>query len=356
MKVLFCGGGTLGPVTPLVAVLRQMRARDPWAHFAWVGTSTGPEGGLIEAENVSFHALPVAKLPRYLSREIFAFPFRYLAAKRMARRLIEAEKPDVVVTAGGYSGVPIIREAARRGIACALHQLDYEPGLSNRLVANYCRSVTTSFRYSYPPFGVSVLSEEIETPCRFAGVEQPISEEARKKFGIDSDRRVILVIGGGTGALVINQALADILDALLLHADVIHSTGPGKMQMRVERSGYHCFELLNEEQMRHAFAIADIVVARSGLGTLSELAALSKAAIVIPIPNSHQEANARAVERGIVWLHQTTIGFSDAMRNAILDLLKDEARRIALGAEIHHLLPTDTGHALAERWMKLVDA
>jgi UDP-N-acetylglucosamine--N-acetylmuramyl-(pentapeptide) pyrophosphoryl-undecaprenol N-acetylglucosamine transferase len=354
MKILFCGGGTLGPVTPLLAVLRRIREKDPTTTFAWAGTTTGPEGALVEAESVPFHAVPVARWPRHPSVEWLKFPFRYFAASRMAQELLATEKPDLVVTAGGYSGVPIIRLATKQGIPSALHQLDFEAGLSNYLVAKICSSVTTSFYYEVSPFGSAVASIQVETPCRFMETDLPTTEEAKNFFGIDLGRPVVFVMGGGTGALPINRALADILDELLLHADVIHATGIGRAVSRVERNGYQAFELMNEDQIRYAYAAADVVVSRAGLGSISELASLKKAAIVIPIPHSHQEANARAVEKGIVWLHQTKTGFSDALRNAVLDLLGDEARCHVLGFELHQLLPTDDGSALAKRWMKLL--
>jgi len=353
MKVLFCGGGTLGPVTPLLAVLRRMREMDPKVTFVWAGTSSGPEAALVEAEGVPFHSIPVAKAPRYLSTAWLRLPYDYLTARRMARQIIAHERPDLVVTAGGYTGVPVIREAARQGIPCALHQLDLEPGLSNKAVAKSCASVTTSFRYDDPPFGRSVASMQIETPCRFSEAFLPSVEDAKRIFGIDPSRKAVFVMGGGTGALAINEALAGILDEVLLHADVIHSTGVGKTTQNVEREGYHPFELLNEAQVKSAYAAVDIVVSRAGIGSLSELAALKKAAIVIPIPASHQEANACAVGQGIVWLHQTE-DMSDALRTSILETLKDEHRRIELGNELHRLLPTDDGSALAKKWVELV--
>lgn len=355
MKILFCGGGTLGPVTPLLAVLRQIRKQLPHATFAWAGTPNGPEAGLVEAEGVPFHAIPPVKFPRYFSAEWLKIPFRYIEARKMTREIIARERPDLIVSAGGYTGVPVIHIAAKEGIPCAIHQLDYEPGLANRAVAGLCSSVTTTFRYQSPPFGNSADSIQIETPSRFSSVTMPSANEAKKFFGIDTSRPVLFVLGGGTGAQAINEALADVLDELLNHADVIHSTGIGKSITHVERAGYHSFELMNEEQVRYAYAASDIVVSRAGLGTLSELAALQKAAIVIPLPDSHQEANARAVEKGIVWLHQTKTGLAEALRQVTLDLLRDESRRKSLGFELHRLLPTDDGSVLAARWLSVLE-
>jgi len=336
---------------PLIAVLRKARELDVRTLAVWVGTVHGPERGLVEAENVPFHAIPSAKLPRYPSVELLKAPVQYFLAGRMARQIIRRERPDLVVTAGAYVGVPVIRAAAKEGIVCALHQLDWKPTLSNRLVAHICRSVTTSFVYANPPFGPHVKSVHVKTPCRFSGSKMPTSEDAKRTFGIAASRKVIFILGGGTGARAINEAIRDVLDELLVHADVIHSTGKGKATSGLKRPGYHPFELMQEMSMRQAYAASDVVICRAGIGTLSELAALSKASIVVPIPRSHQETNARALQEGIIWLHQTQERCGDALRNAVKDLLTHEVKRNMLGSKLHQLFPTDDGYALAEKWM-----
>lgn len=351
-KFLFCGGGTLGPVTPLLAVLRRIREARPEAEFAWVGTEYGPEAALVEAEGVAFHALPRAALPRYPSQRWLTFPFDYLKAARMAKRILELERPALVASAGGFMQVPVMREAAKQGIACAVHQLDRVPLLSNKAVAAKCAAVTTSFGYAAPPFG-RVKSIQVATPCRFAKRRVPSREEAAERLGLDPTRPILLVFGGGTGALAINEAVASAIDELLKAAQVVHLTGKGKsVEHALEHPGYKVHDFFNENEMLDAYAAADLVVSRGGFGALSELAALRKAAIVVPIPHSPWVENAEALGDAVRLVKQTEYLGNDLLRN-VKDLLADDVGCQSLGRRLDEALPTDDGSALAGIWLDL---
>lgn len=351
-RILFCGGGTLGPVTPLLAVLRRMREVRPDLEFSWIGTAQGPEAPLVEGEGVGFHALPVAKVARYPDKSWFTFPFDYLKARKEAERLLKDIEPDAVFSAGGFMQVPIIRLASKMGIPCAIHQLDYTPLLSNKAVAGKCASLTASFDYPSPQFG-GMKAIRVATPCRFANVPTPTRETAAIEFGLDSNGPIVFVTGGGTGAVSLNEAISGILDDLPEKTQIIHLTGKGKMGESLERDGYKPYEFFNETQMLNAYCASDLVVSRAGFGALSELAALGKPTITIPLPNSPQEENVRALGDSIVSVHQGT-GFAENLKQQITRLLDDSSAREKLGRSLRQRLPTDDGRELAERWLGLL--
>ena len=353
-KILFCGGGTLGPVTPLLAVLRRMREMRPTLKFSWIGTPQGPEAPLVQAEGAAFHALPVAKLARYPSVNWLAFPFAYLTALREARKILEHEHPSAIFSAGGYTQVPVMRVAAKNKIPCAVHQLDYTPLLSNKAVAKQCRLVTVSFGYPVSPFGAHVKTVRVATPCRFAGIPTPERAAAATILGFNPDKPVVFITGGGTGAVALNQAVWEILDELLGQTQVLHLTGQGKMSGAPRREGYKAFEFFNETQMLNAYSAAVLVVSRGGFGSLSELAALSKPSIIVPLPDSPQNQNVRILGKGIVTVEQSG-HFATKLKNSILELLRDRQKRENLGHALHELLPTDNGSELAGRWLELLD-
>lgn len=344
----------MGPVTPLLAVMRQMRKRRPDINIVWAGTATGPERSVVEAEGIRFHVIPTVKLPRYFSWSWFTWPFAYASAKKQAQRVLDEVRPTLIVSAGGFTGVPLIREGAKRGITCAIHQLDVTVSLSNRIVASLCRLVTTSFHYPTSPFRGSSFVR-VATPCRFANAQLPSHEDAVKSFNLDPARPVIFVVGGGTGASAINNAIQKILDVELRSAQIIHLTGIGKTklasgQLIAPKPGYVVAEFFDEMQMTQAYAAADLVISRAGMGSISDLASLSKPTILIPIPNSHQEENAKQFAVPIV--HQTD-QFSKKLQTTIAAVLKDERERIAIGKRMHETLETDDGSALAEKWLGL---
>ncbi len=347
--ILFAGGGTLGPVTPLLAVARRMKKLDASVEFAWAGTNEGPEREVVGRERIPLSVIPTVKLPRYFSLDIFSWPSKYFAARRAAGELLDRVKPSLVVGAGGFTQVPVILEAAKRKIPCVIHQLDAEPGLSNRAVAKKCISVTTSFAYEKPPFG-SVKTQRVATPCRFAGARLPDRHAGAERFFLDERKPTVFVFGGGTGAAAINEAIRRTKTELLTNVQLIHQTGKGKRQNDTTEKGVVVSEFFDEQDMLFAYAVADIVICRAGMGALSDLAALKKTAIIIPIPHSHQEKNLEAVKAGVLGIHQTERLDHD-LSAAIADHLKNAGYRTHLGETLHALLPTDDGTALAQKWL-----
>lgn len=345
--VLFTGGGTLGPVTPLLAVANKMREADPDLFVVWAGTDYGPERELIESEGITFYTIPVAKLPRYLSLKLLTLPVSYYRALKAAKRILDAYAPKAVISAGGFTAVPVIREAASRNISCIAHQLDYDPILSNRLVVKHCRYVTTSFEYPRAPFGTRAVSYQIPTPVRFSLDDLPTRESACRYFGFESNRPVLLVTGGGTGAIQLNRAIAKIEQALPAELQIIHLMGKGKkFNFITGRSGYVAYEFLSD-QIITALAAADLVVSRAGFGAISELAALKKASILVPLPNSPQVINAAALNDSVIRVNTGQVNWEEILEEEIVNLVNNPERRKELGEALYERIPTDSGDAMA---------
>ena len=354
MRIIFAGGGSLGPVTPLIATARALKRQVKQVECIWIGTPTGPERMLAEAEGMKFLSLPVVKLPRYLSFKWLTFPFDWMRVRRLAAKQLDQLKPDGVVSVGGFTAVPVFLEAARRGIPCVMHQLDLRPGLANKRVASVCASVTTSFEYELPPFGEWVSDERIATPVRFSKDDLPTRTLAAKHFGLDPKRPVTLIFGGGTGAQALNEHVLRAKDAWLHFTQVLHLTGKGKNAGCKEQPGYVVRELLVDD-MQFAFALADLAVTRAGFATLSEMtSALSIPTIAVPLPGTEQEDNARAFEErgGLVVVAQLHPSFDDELLTTGKLLLADRVARTEMSEAAHTYLPTDDGSALVKRMMR----
>ncbi len=357
MKIIFVGGGTLGPVTPLLAVLKAMRTRDHRLTFAWIGTPEGPERALIEKEGIDFFSIPVVKIPRYLSWQWLTLPFAWAQARSQAAHLIKRLHPAAVVTAGGFTAVPIVFAAAKAGVPCFAHQLDLIPGMANKRIASHCASVTTSFEYEIGPFGDRVTDERIATPTRFTLHTLPSRHQAIEAFGLKSGRPVTLVFGGGTGAQALNEMVDQHLAEWLLFTQVIHVTGLGKEgEMKRRHHGYVHKPFLTQDMLT-AYAAADVVVCRGGMGALSEIAALKKTAVIVPIPKSHQEANASAFEEqgAAVVIQQTAQRWEEELMSTVKLLLADNQARKETGERAHTFLPTDDGAELAARVLGVLE-
>ncbi len=346
-KILLTGGGSLGPVTPLLALVEAWRVREPGVEFVWVGTPTGPERAVVARAGIRFFELPVARLTRYASAEWGMLPIRFVHALVKAWMILQVEQPVLIISAGGYTAVPLILAGVAQRIPAWIHQPDVTPLLSNRLCAPFASLITVAWQRSLVDFSKE-KTVWIGNPVR-PSVLRGDRSRLLGAFGL-ADRPTVLVLGGGGGSAWLNHAMTVIGPSLAARANVIHLTGVGKMdeKLRSIGAGYVAREMLVSE-MADALVAADVVVCRAGMATISELAALKKAAIVVPLPDSPQEANAGALAdaHAAVVLAQ---GFTDATRlgQAIDALLADPAERARLGDAAHHLLPTDIADRMVD--------
>lgn len=357
MKIAYAGGGSLGPVTPLLAVHARLLEQDPGLEAIWFGTPDGPERALVEARGMRFIAVPVAKIRRFWTWEQLRLPWRYLQALHLVRRVLRQERPDVVVSAGGFTAVPVIRVAARLGIPSLAHQLDWLPGLANRFLADRCTRVTSSFTYPDPPFGKGVPVQPVATPVQFSLDELPARGQAVRQVGLSSGQPILLVMGGGTGAAPMNDLVRRCwADWQRRGWQVIHLTGKGKAGERLTGKGIVQKEFCLPEEMRTLYGAADLVLMRAGLGAISEAVALRKPMVLVPLPGSAQEANARvfAEAGGALVIPQAQPGFDEWVTKAVQRCLRDAAFARLTVDRAAKMMETDRGEALAGEVMGLV--
>lgn len=349
---MFTGGGTLGPVTPLLALAEVWKKADPSVRFVWIGTERGPERALVEDQGIFFHTIPTVRLPRYLSVEWLLLPIRFVMAFVETCRILSIENPSLIASASGYVSVLPVIIGRLKGIPSWIHQQDVAPVLANRVMAPFVSSVTVAWPESvkdFPAKKTALVGNPVR-PSVLAGKK----ERALKEFGFES-RQTILVLGGGGGSAWINEQMSKIGGDLVSKANVIHITGPGKKLPELDRIGkaYRAVELMTKE-LPDAFALADIVVARAGMGTITELVALKKASVIIALPNSPQLLNADEVRKasaGIVLEQEKTT--AEDLKNVLLKLAGDPAERARLGKNMGGLFDTDVAGKLVERLEKL---
>jgi len=338
MRILFVGGGTLGSVTPLLAVGEALRARVPGVEFRWWGTRNGPERAVIAAAGIPFQSLPSGKLRRYWDvRNILdVVVIAYATGVAFVRFL--RQRPSVVVGAGSFVQVPVAWAAWVLRIPVVIHQQDARAGLANRLAAPVATRITAVFPACAHAFGrrtVAVIGNPVRRAILDARALDP--HDAKRRFGFSGDRPVLLIIGGGTGARALNELVRAALPSLSAHADVIHVTGKGKGEMTNDErrmTKYRSFELLTND-LPYAYAAADLVVARAGMGTITECMAIGKPTAFVPMPGTHQEENAAQVAAagaGVVWDERalTATIFTARVRELLHDADHHQAREEGL--------------------------
>ena len=353
MRVLLAGGGSGGSATPVLAVGEALRARAPGAEFLFVGTADGPERALAEAAGFRFAAVAAGKLRRYLDWRNVIDAGRVPLGVLQAVGIVRAFRPDGAFGAGGFASVPPLVAAALSGVPVLIHQQDVEPGLANRLLVPFARRVSVSFPSScaHFPRRQTVVSGNPVRPGLTAGDRA----EAVRLFGLEPGLPTLLVTGGGTGALGLNRRVAAAVPRLVESCQVIHLTGRGRaVPPAAAHPRYHAYEFLVDE-MKHALAAADLVLSRAGLGTLSELAALGKPMVLVPMPHSHQLANARAAaQAGAARVVAEDRLTPDRLVAVVEGLLADAAAREALAAAARRLFPPDAADRLARLLQELI--
>ncbi|MBE7698946.1 undecaprenyldiphospho-muramoylpentapeptide beta-N-acetylglucosaminyltransferase [Oerskovia sp. Sa1BUA8] len=305
-SVVLAGGGTAGHVNPLLAVADELRARNPEAVVTVLGTESGLEADLVPARGYPLRFVPKVPMPRRPSGEWVALPGKLKAAVDAAGAVIDETRAEVVVGFGGYVSTPAYIAANRRGVPIVIHEQNARPGLANRAGARWARYVALTFEGTPLKGGVVTglpLRWEIADLVRDRGVDGPtVRANAASSLGLDPARPTVVVTGGSLGAQSLNEAMSGAArEVLATGAQVLHLTGKGKADaVRAAVAGlpgYDVREYLSE--MHLAYAVADLVVCRSGAGTVSELAALGIPAVYVPLPigNGEQRLNAAPLVR-----------------------------------------------------------
>ncbi len=353
MRIVFTGGGSLGPVTPLIAVMHEIRRLRPDASFSWIGTEGGVEERLVKEEHLPFNAISSGKLRRYFSWKTFVEPLNVARGFFQARRFLRAEGADAVVSAGGFVAVPVAWAAWSLGIPVHVHQQDVIPGLANRLTLPVAKSLSVTLEKSVKDFP-GHKAVWTGNPVR-AEVLSGSRELALSSFGLERGVPAVLIVGGGTGATGLNKLVWPMLHVLTDRAEIIHSAGLGKADSSRKMARYHQFELLTGN-MPEALAVADVVVTRAGMGQLTELAALGKPTVIIPMPGSHQEANAEAFGAGggaIVLDQRETTPETFAATVAVM--LDDAAGRARMAKKMQAMHLPDAAERIAKTVIGLAD-
>jgi UDP-N-acetylglucosamine--N-acetylmuramyl-(pentapeptide) pyrophosphoryl-undecaprenol N-acetylglucosamine transferase len=347
MKVLLSGGGTMGSVSPLVAIYEELKTRDQNLEVLWLGTKDGPEKEFIANYQISFKAIKGGKVRRYFSFWNILTPLEVLIGFFQAKKALKKFKPDVVLTAGSFVAVPVAYAARLLKIPVFIHQQDLEIGRANKLMARVATVITVSFKELLTFFEVK-KAYHIDNPVR-QEILNGSKARAIQFFKFDPAKKTILILGGGTGAQIINEAVLETLGKLTIDYQLIHLCGQNKkisgqlpdyydrQTLKIIENNYREYEFLNQE-IADAYALADLAVSRAGFSVLTELAVLGKPALVIPIPG-HQEINAQffAKFNAIKILKQENLT-KDSFLQAISNLMSNPAELLTLSRNISQII------------------
>ncbi len=280
-KILFTGGGSAGHVVPNIAIIDELLESGE-ADVCYMGTD-GIEKSLVATRKIPYHEISCPKLIRgggfsslWKNAKI---PFAFSRAVKQAEVGIKIFQPDLVFSKGGYVALPVIRAARRLRIPCLTHESDLSAGLANRLAAKKCHLVLTSFpetaqRFKNGKYVGAPLRRSLFNATRLG---------ARAQYGVSPDKKVLLVLGGGSGSKAINDAVREHIRELTEFCTVLHICGKGN---RVESNLKNYIQEEFIADMGRAYACADVVLSRAGAGALFEIIALKKPSVLVPLSHA----------------------------------------------------------------------
>lgn len=348
MKICYTGGGTAGHIIPALVVADELRSEltaDGISCDAfWIGSKEEKEQALIRGSGIRCYGIPCGKLRRYFSFRNFTDLFRILGGILRSLVILAKERPDILFSKGGFVSVPPVVAAWLLRIPSVTHESDASVGLATRINARFVSKVCVSSTQAAEGLPdryrekVSVTGNPVRTDILAAD-----PEKGRTLFGVGSEEPLLLVLGGSLGALQINELVWENLDGLCSEAFVVHQTGE-KTWRKVEHDRYRCVPYLNEE-LPDLLAAATVVVSRAGAGALSELVALKKPMLLLPLgtgaSRGDQILNAeRLVREGAAEVLYQEEASPRLFLDRSLELLKDSRRRDGMSAACGRIADT----------------
>lgn len=321
IKILLSGGGTLGSVSSLIAIKNAL----PEADYLFVGTRTGPERAFVQKNGIRYTAIITCKFRRYISIRNLIDLLKFPVAIIRALYLIARYHPDLILTSGSFVSVPIALAGRLLGRKVFLHQQDIERGLANRLIAPIATVITTTFPDQ------AALFKGRRTVC----TGNPVRPLALTP---GSERKLILIIGGSSGAFGFNNALNALIPEFVHEFEIVHVFGTKNFHQRLDLPHNYTPVTFLGKDYNEILSRAQIVISRAGMATITELAAARKATILVPLPHTHQEANARYFhdKKAAIMVRQDD---PLRLREQIRMLAQDESARKKMSEKLHVLFP-----------------
>ncbi len=374
LRVLISGGGTGGHIFPALSIAGKLRELNPETEILFVGAEGRMEMTKVPEAGYKIVALPIAGLQRKLSAANLALPYKVLKSVMMAKQIIRDFKPDIAVGVGGYASAPLLWAAQRMGVPTLIQEQNGFAGLTNKILGKGARKICVAYEGMdrfFPGDRIVLTGNPIRSSIRPATPAQ--RSEGLGFYHLRSDCRQLLIIGGSLGSGTLNRSVMGWIEAgcpggenveVLWQCGKYYKKGVDEFMARAKAEGLggetlarvHSLDFIG--RMDLAYAVADVVVSRSGASSVSELCAEGKAVIFVPSPNvaeDHQTHNAMAlVSRGAGILVRDAEAPEKLMAEACA-LLGDPAKIKEMEANALKLALPNAAQTIADEIYKVLE-
>ena len=362
LRIIISGGGTGGHIFPAVSIANAIKAKHPNAKILFVGAEGRMEMQRVPAAGYEIKGLPIKGFDRAHKLKNFKVLFKLWKSLRMARQIIKDFKPQVAVGVGGYASGATLYECAKMGIPCLIQEQNSYAGVTNKLLSKRVAKICVAYEgmERFFPANKIIMTGN---PVRQNVLKTNLSiEEARKSFGLDPNKKTILLVGGSLGARTINRSVIEHLN-LIHDYEVQFIWQTGKYYYQKISDSMKGKELPNLKvmdfisDMGAAYKAADLIISRAGASSISEFQIIGKPVILIPSPNvaeDHQTKNAMALVNKQAAIYVKDAEAPDTLLPLALKVIADDSKLKSLSENVKKMGLKNSADIIADEVLKLI--
>ena len=364
LRIIISGGGTGGHIFPAVSIANAIKELRPDTEILFVGAEGRMEMHRVPAAGYPIKGLPVAGFDRKNLLKNIPVLIKLFKSQRLARKIVKEFQPHAAVGVGGYASGPTLKVAGSMGVPTLLQEQNSYAGVTNKLLAKQAKKICVAYE------GMERFFDKDKIILTGNPVRQGLlnhsktREEAIATFGLDPNKRTILILGGSLGARTINQCLMENLDKVKSSGiQFIWQTGKiyiEEAKAAVAKAGelpmLHVTDFISD--MATAYSAADLVISRAGAGSISEFCLLQKPVILVPSPNvaeDHQTKNALALVNKNAALYVKDMEAKELLLDKAIEAVKQPDLLKNLSKNIAELAFADSANIIAKEVIKLAE-
>jgi UDP-N-acetylglucosamine--N-acetylmuramyl-(pentapeptide) pyrophosphoryl-undecaprenol N-acetylglucosamine transferase len=358
-KFILSGGGTGGHIYPAIAIANELKSRFPNCDILFVGASDKMEMQKVPQAGYPIKGLWIAGIQRKLTLQNAMFPFKLISSLWKSRKIIKEFKPNVAIGTGGFASGPLLQAANFLNIPTVIQEQNSYPGITNKLLSKKANKICVAYEKLerfFPKEKMILTGNPVRQDLISVSEKQ---NEALSYFNLDASKKILLVLGGSLGSRRINELIAKEIDWLLsLNIQIIWQCGKLYFEEYKHFSDSQNVEVVSFiDRMDFVYAVADVVISRSGASSVSELCIVGKPVIFIPSPNvaeDHQTKNANAIvdKQGAILLKESQL--DNEFRTTFETLINDNEKQGSLSKNIKQLALPNATKQIVDEIVKLI--
>lgn len=358
-RFIISGGGTGGHIYPAIAIANELKLRFPACEILFVGAKDKMEMQKVPAAGYKIEGLWISGIQRKLTLDNLKFPFKLMSSLAKSRKIIKDFKPDVVIGTGGFASGAVVKVAQQMNIPTVIQEQNSYPGITNKMLASKANAICVAYDGLDAYFKSNKIIKTGNPVRQDLLTIDEKRNESQEFYGLQPDKKTIVILGGSLGARRINQLIENELPFFKeQNVQVIWQCGKFYID---EYKKYHnnadvlVYDFI--ERMDLLFAAADVIVSRAGASSVSELAIVGKPVIFIPSPNvaeDHQTKNAKSItdKNAAILIKESAL--DNQFQEQILRLLTNEQLKETLSKNIKALALPNATKDIVNEIFKLV--